>query len=120
MSKIDSHPTVIKMKDIDKSFLFGTKLIFQPMKSKGINTIFHFSFKRNDNINATITIKEQKLIVENGLIGKPNLLIISDSEDWIKFLNGKLNLFFALITFKIRLKGNIKHLIEFSKCFPIS
>ena len=101
-----------------KSFLFGTTLIFQPGKSKGIDAVYHFSFKGKEVVQATLIVKDQKLTFEDGFVGIPNIKITADSQDWINFLNGRLNLFVALVTFKIRLKGNIKYLKDFSKCFP--
>ncbi|RYX98550.1 4Fe-4S ferredoxin, partial [bacterium] len=78
-----------------EGFLFGTTLAFQPMQSKGLEAIYHFSFTGKETIDATLIIKDQKLTVEKGLVGIPNLKITADSQSWINFLGKRLNLFVA-------------------------
>jgi len=67
---------------------------------------------------ATVTIHEGQLSVEDGLLNKPNLKIIADSETWLGILAGERNLLWALITRRVRLQGNPKWLLAFKRCFP--
>jgi len=54
----------------------------------------------------------------NGLLGKPNLKVTADSETWLGFLAGERNLFWALLTRRVRLQGNPKWLLALKRCFP--
>jgi len=65
-----------------------------------------------------VMIREGKITVENGLLGRPNLKIIADSEAWLGFLAGERNLLWALLTRRVRLQGNLKWLLAFKRCFP--
>jgi len=92
--------------------------IFQPNQSEGMNTVYHFSFTGNENIEGTITIKDKKISVEQGLKSKADLHVTADSETWIKFLAKEKNLLIALATRKIKIKGSPKLMKDFAGCFP--
>ena len=99
-------------------FLSGLRLTFQPGKSKGLDAVYHFSFIGNEENQATVTIRDGKLAVEDGHIGEPNLRVIADSETWLGFLAKEHSLLWALLRRKIRIKGSPKLLVAFGKCFP--
>ena len=99
-------------------FLSGLRLTFQPGKSKGLDAVYHFSFIGNEEKQATVTIRDGKLGVEDGHIGEPNLRVIADSETWLGFLAKERSLLGALLRRKIRIKGSPKLLVAFGKCFP--
>jgi hypothetical protein len=50
----------------------------------------------------SFAIREGKLIVENGLPGKPNHKVITVSETWLGILAGERNLVRALLTRRFR------------------
>ena len=99
-------------------FLSGLRLTFQPGKSKGLDAVYHFSFTGNEEKQATVTIRDGKLAVEDGHNGEPNLRVIADSETWLGFLAKERSLLWALLRRKIRIKGSPKLLVAFGKCFP--
>ena len=92
--------------------------VFQPNQSRGLNATFHFSFTGAEKREATITIKNRTLDIKDGLAGKPDVHITADAKTWLGFLAKEKGLPWALITRKIRLKGNPKLLLAFGKCFP--
>ncbi|MGD8991198.1 MAG: SCP2 sterol-binding domain-containing protein [Desulfobacterales bacterium] len=99
-------------------FLESLPLVFQTGQSKGLNTVYHFTFTGAENLEGTVTIREKTLAVQEGLKGKPDLHITADSHTWIKFLSKEINLVKALVTRKIKIKGSPKLMIAFAKCFP--
>ena len=99
-------------------FLDGLPLLFQPGQSEGLDATYHFSFTGDENLEGTVTIKEKKLAVLEGLVGKPNLHVTADSRTWVKFLAKEINLVKALMTRKIKIKGSPKLMMAFAKCFP--
>lgn len=100
------------------SFLKSMHLVFQRNQSEGLNAVYHFIFDGKEKRNATITIKNKKLVVEEELIGKADLVVRADSEVWIKVLKKEMNIFKAIFLRKIKLKGAPKLLRSFEKCFP--
>jgi Fe-S-cluster-containing hydrogenase component 2 len=101
-----------------EGFLNGVPLIFQPGKSAGLNATYHFTFTGDEEQQTTIVIRDQKISIEDGLVGKPDLHVTADSKTWIGFLKKERNIVWALVRRKIRLKGSLKLLVAFGKCFP--
>ncbi|MGE5141177.1 MAG: FAD-binding oxidoreductase, partial [Rudaea sp.] len=54
----------------------------------------------------------------DGLLGNPSVHVTADARTWLGFLAKEKGLIPALLTRKIRLKGNPKLLLAFGKCFP--
>jgi ferredoxin len=100
------------------NLLFGMGLAFQRQAAGKLDATYHFVFTGNETAEATVTIRAGKITVENGLSGVPNLQVSADSETWLAFLAGERNLAWALLTRRIRLKGNPKWLLAFKRCFP--
>lgn len=99
-------------------FLNGMPNVFQPGKSAGVNATFHFTFTGQEQRQATVVIKGQKLTVQDGHFGQPDLHVTADSQTWIGFLRKEKNVVWALLRRKIRLVGPVKLLVAFGKCFP--
>jgi hypothetical protein len=100
------------------SLLFGMRVSFQRHASGKLHAIYHFVFTGNEAAEATVTVHEGKLSVEDGLLNKPHLKIIADSETWLGILAGERSLLWARITRRVRLQGNPKWLLAFKRCFP--
>jgi hypothetical protein len=101
-----------------KLFLNGMPRVFQPGKSEGLNATFHFTFTGDEQRQATVVIKDKKLSVDEGHVGRPDLHVTADSQTWIGFLRKEKNIVWALLRRKIRLNGPLKLLVAFGKCFP--
>lgn len=99
-------------------FLHGVSLVFQPNKSAGMDTTYHFTFTGDEQRKATIVISNKKITVEDGHIGKPDLRVTVDTKTWLGFLAKEKSLIWALLRRKIRMKGSPKLLLAFGKCFP--
>jgi putative sterol carrier protein len=93
-------------------------LSFQRHAAGKLDATYQFAFTGKEPAEATVTIRAGKVMVENGLLGKPNLKVTADSETWLEFLAGERNLLWALLTRRVRLQGNPKWLLSFKRCFP--
>ncbi|MDJ0754105.1 MAG: SCP2 sterol-binding domain-containing protein [Ardenticatenaceae bacterium] len=100
------------------SFLQNMGLAFQPGKAAGLNAVYHFTFLGEEQVQATISINDQKLKVSPGHQGTADLHVQADSRTWLKVIGGEEHIGWALIKRQIRLKGQFKLLLEFGKCFP--
>jgi len=101
-----------------REFLQGVPLIFQPGKSGDLNANYQFTFRGEEEIEATIVIAEQTVKVKAGLVGTPDLHITADAETWVGFLRQEKSIVWAIIRRKVRLRGPLKLLLAFGKCFP--
>jgi epoxyqueuosine reductase QueG len=100
------------------SLLFGMQVSFQRHAAGKLDATYHFVFTGKESAEATVTIRDGKITVEKGLLGKPSIKVIADSETWLGFLAGGRNPLWALLTRRIRLQGNPKWLLAFKRCFP--
>src|SRR4029453_8219402 len=98
-------------------FLNGLPHVFQPGKSAGLNATFHFTFTGHEQRQATVVIKDQKMRVEEGHVGQPDLHVTADSQTWIGCLRKDKNVVWALLWRQIRLAGPHKLLGAVCKMF---
>ncbi len=99
-------------------FLENLHIAFQREQSKGLNAVYHVSFKGEETCQGTISIHDKKIDVASGLIGTPDLRITADTETWLKLLRGEKNILSALLTRKIRIQGPKELFKSFVRCFP--
>ncbi|MBD2529444.1 SCP2 sterol-binding domain-containing protein [Nostoc flagelliforme FACHB-838] len=101
-----------------QGFLFGLPLLFQRNQSVGLDTIYHFTFTGKEKCQATVIIKDKTIQIENSHIGTADIQITADSHTWLQFLAKEQNIVWALIRRKIRIRGSLRLLQAFGKCFP--
>lgn len=95
------------------SFLAGVPLLFNPRKADGLDLTLHFDFSGNEQVQATISISSGTVAVQDGLIGKADLRVNADSETWVGIVNEDISPIKALITGRLKLKGNPSKLGKF-------
>jgi len=83
-----------------------------------MNATYHFTFTGEEQVKATIVIRDKTLEVSDGHTGQPDLRVTADSQTWLRFLRKEANLVWALLRRKIRIQGAPKLLLAFSRCFP--
>jgi ferredoxin len=99
-------------------FLSGMRITFQRHQSAGLNATYHFIFTGQEPRQATVTIREKTIQVQDGLHGEAALRLTADSETWLGFLAKERSLIWALLRRKIRIQGSPRLLLAFGKCFP--
>jgi Fe-S-cluster-containing hydrogenase component 2 len=99
-------------------FLAGLPNAFQRGQAAGLDAIYHFTFTGVEACQATVTIHEKTIRVQDGHTGQPHLRITADSRAWLRFIRKEGSLIWALLTRKIRLAGSPRLLMAFGKCFP--
>ena len=91
----------------------------QPGKSAGLDATYHFTFTGDEQRKTTIVVRDERITVEEGHVGRPDLHVTADAQTWIGFLRKEQNIIWALLRRKIRLRGPLKLLVAFGKCFPL-
>jgi epoxyqueuosine reductase QueG len=99
-----------------KTFLSGAGLLFNSEKAKGLGLTLHFEFSGREHKSATIAIANGRLNVNEGISGSADLRIRADSETWVQIVNEEVSPLKALVSGKLRLKGNPAHLKKFKAC----
>jgi ferredoxin len=101
-----------------RTFLRGLPFVFQRGRSEGLDATYHFTFTGQEELKATVVIRDKTLQVSEGHTGLANLSVTADSKTWLRFLRKEANLVWALLRRKIRIQGSPRLLLAFSRCFP--
>jgi Fe-S-cluster-containing hydrogenase component 2 len=99
-------------------FLTGLPIAFQRGQAGSLDATYHLTFTGAETRQATVTIREKRILFQDGHIGQSDLRIMADSRAWLRFIRKEGSLVWALITGRIRLKGSPRLLMAFGKCFP--
>ncbi|MGD2271068.1 MAG: SCP2 sterol-binding domain-containing protein [Desulfobacterales bacterium] len=99
-----------------KDFLDGVMLLFNPEKAENTKLALHFVFSGEEERSATIKIENREMEVLDGLVDKPNLMVNADAKTWIKLVNEEISTLKAIITGKLKVKGNPLLMRKFKSC----
>lgn len=101
-----------------KTLLEGMPRTFQRHAAGKLDATYHFTFTGSEAATVTIVIRDGKFTLTEGLHGSPNIRVTADTATWLGFLAKEKSLPWALLTRRIKLRGNPKWLLAFGKCFP--
>ncbi|QEH37163.1 Epoxyqueuosine reductase [Aquisphaera giovannonii] len=101
-----------------RGFLFGMRLTFQREASRGLSAVYHFTFTGREPAEATVTIRDRAIRVEDGLIGEPDFRVVADGDAWLGVLAGDRSLIWSILRRRIRARGPLRLLAAFRRCFP--
>ncbi len=101
-----------------RGFLFGMRLTFQREASRGLAATYHFTFTGREPARATVAIRDRTITVRDGHVDEAQVRVEADSETWLGVLAGGRSLLWAILRRKIRIRGPIRLLVAFGKCFP--
>lgn len=104
--------------DSASTFLMGLPLLFQKDRAGDLDARYHFRFTGDEALEATVTIGGGEVRVEPGLVGTPDLTVTADARAWVGFLRKERGLLPAILARKIRLRGPVRLLKAFARCFP--
>ena len=69
---------------------------------EGLETVFHFDIGGPESAQYTISLKDNKVSVDEGLHGSPECVVKGTEENLAKVLSGELNAVMAVMTGNIR------------------
>ncbi len=101
-----------------RGVLAGLPLTFQGDRSEGLDATYHFTFTGEEQTNATVAIHEKSIQVLDGHHGNADLHVTADSRTWLRLLFKETSIVWALLRRKIRLRGSLRLLQAFGRCFP--
>ncbi|MGL4553173.1 MAG: SCP2 sterol-binding domain-containing protein [Gemmataceae bacterium] len=101
-----------------RGFLWGLPIVFQRGRAKGLDAVYHFTFTGDERAEATVTIRGQRLTVQDGLHGAADCAVTADAGRWLGFLRKERSLLWAILWRKVKVRGPLRLLSAFGKCFP--
>ena len=99
------------------AFLASMPRAFQRHKSEGLDATYHFTFTGNEQIEATIIIKDKTISIKEGHTGLPDIRVHADAKTWLRVLHKESAMFKEIIFRRIRVKGPIQLFKAFGRCF---
>ena len=85
----------------------GLPARFKPEKATGVDVVAQINVSGPEGGSWTVTVKDQKMQVTEGIHESPNLTLKMNQNDFMDLINGKLSAEKAFFTGKVQFKGNI-------------
>lgn len=102
--------------NIPQSFA-GLQEAFLPDQAATVNKRLQFNFTGAEESVWHMEIANGTLTYGQGAIENPNATATVDSEDWLRLLRGELNPMSAVISGKLKIKGDPMLLAQFQTWF---
>ena len=102
-----------------RGFLSGLRLGFQRRAAGDLAATYHFRFHGEEPAEATVRIEDGRVFVRTGLEGHADLVLEADSRTWLDVLGGKRRLLPTVLRRRIRVRGPLRLLRAFQRCFPL-
>ena len=99
-------------------FLRDLHIVFQPGRAQGLDAVYHFTFTGAESLQATVTIRDQRVEVAPGLVGRADCAVTADAATWTGFLRKERNIVWAILRRRVKVRGPLKLLTAFGRCFP--
>jgi epoxyqueuosine reductase QueG/putative sterol carrier protein len=100
------------------TFFRAIPLTFQRGPAKGWKATFHFELSGPDAVTATVRIDDGELEVLDGLVGEPDVAVRATGSLWLDIVTKKRNPTLAVLTGRLKVKGDRSLLARFAECFP--
>lgn len=95
----------------------GLQTAFLPDRAATVNKTIQFDFTGAETGTWRLTIANGTISYAQEAAESPNATVIVDSEDWLKLLRGELNPMSAVISGKLKIKGDMTLLAQFQTWF---
>lgn len=99
------------------AFIGSMPIAFQRHKSEGLCVTYHFTFTGNEQVEATVVIKDKTIQVKQGHVGIPDVQVNADAKTWLRVLHKETPIIKEIIFRRIRVKGPMKLFKAFGGCF---
>ena len=74
----------------------------------GISATYHFTFTGDEQLQVTIVVRDKRITIEQGHVGKSDLHVMADTKTWIGFLRKERSIVWATAASKDPLKRSIE------------
>jgi putative sterol carrier protein len=101
-----------------KEIIFDLQTKVNPAVIKGLETTFHFDLSKDGSGGYTVTLANDELCVEEGLIGDPKCVVTTSGEHFVSLINKESNPMMSLLTGKLKI-SNQGELIKYAKIFGL-
>ncbi len=95
----------------------GLQAAFLPDRASTVNKTIQFDFTGAEPGTWRLTIANGTISYAQEAAENPDATVIVDSEDWLKLLRGELNPMSAVLSGKLKIKGEMTLMAQFQTWF---
>lgn len=95
----------------------GLQSAFLPDRAQSVNKVIQMDFTGAEEGTWSMTIANGTFSYMHAPAENPNATVTVDSEDWLKLLRGDLNPMTAVISGRLKIKGDMTLLAQFQNWF---
>jgi putative sterol carrier protein len=104
--------TIAEIKD-------GMVEAFQPEKASGVNAVIQFDLTGDNGGQFYLDIGDGDISVHDGLADNPKTTIVATTEDYFKVATGELGAMPAVMSGKLKIKGDMGVAMKMQQMFKI-
>ncbi len=101
-----------------RGFLDGLPLVFQRHQAEGLSATYHLTFTGEEGTEATVIIRDKTVQVLIGHVGMADVTLRTEGRSWLRYVRGEEKLLWTWLRGKIRVRGSLRLLATFARCFP--
>jgi putative sterol carrier protein len=101
-----------------KEFLYALPSKVSLSAIEGLETVFHFDIEGENGGQFTITVVDNKVTVNDGLLGEPKCVVRATADNFINLATGELNPMMAVLTGKVKI-SNQSEMLRYAKIFGL-
>lgn len=103
-----------------RGFLESLPLVFQRHQAGGLSATYHFTLTGEERTEATVIIRDKRVQVLTGHVATADVTLTADGRTWLRYVRGEEKPLWAWawLRGKIRLRGSLRLLAAFARCFP--
>lgn len=104
--------TIAEIKD-------GMVEAFQPEKASGVNAVIQFDLTGDNGGQFYLDIDDGSITVNDGMADNPKTTIVATTEDYFKVATGELGAMPAVMSGKLKIKGDMGVAMKMQQMFKI-
>ena len=91
---------------------------FLPTAAEGLAMVFQWNLTGDNGCDYYATVNDGAMSKEQGVHDNPDVTITISADNYVKLINGKLNGAFAVMTRKLKVRGNVMLAKKMDEIFP--
>jgi putative sterol carrier protein len=91
---------------------------FQPAQAAGLDLVFQWNLTGDDGGVWHAVVKDGAMALHQGEHSTPSVQITISTDNYVKLINGKLKGPMAVMTRKLKVKGNVMMAKKMDEIFP--
>jgi NAD-dependent dihydropyrimidine dehydrogenase PreA subunit len=102
-----------------RGFFRALPLVFQRGPARGWSATYHFELAEDaETVTATVRISDGRLEVEDGLVGEPDVHVVTTADTWLGVVSKRRSPVLAVLLGRLRVRGDRALLDKLASCFP--